>query len=286
MRQKIFFWIGLILLMNNVSCASAASSQKKQGHNQSDHAAPSSGHEDKKNADHGKSSAAAHQGPHWGYTGKVGPDHWGSLDKEYKSCASGKEQSPVDITNTKGKDIGNVRFHYGPSKLNIVNNGHTIQVNYDKGSSIRIDGEKYDLAQFHFHTPSEHTIEGASYPMEMHLVHKNKKEELAVVGLMMVIGKYNNLLEALWDNLPSAEGKESLDEKIDMSAILPSGERTFRYQGSLTTPPCSEGVKWNLLLSPISISQGQFTAFHDIFSNNSRTIQPIRKRVIWEDTTP
>ena len=286
MRQKIFFWIGLILLMNNVSCASAASSQKKQGHNQSDHAAPSSGHEDKKNADHGKSSAAAHQGPHWGYTGKVGPDHWGSLDKEYKSCASGKEQSPIDITGVKTQDIGNIRFHYGPSKLNIVNNGHTIQVNTDKGSSIRIDGEKYDLLQFHFHTPSEHTIEGASYPMEMHLVHKNKKGDLAVVGLMMVVGKYNNLLEALWDNLPSAEGKENLDEKIDMSALLPAGERTFRYPGSLTTPPCSEGVKWNVLLSPISISNEQLTAFQGIFSKNNRTIQPIRKRVIWEDTTP
>ncbi len=272
--RKIFFWIGILLLVNNSACAFAKSSQQKNEHATA------------KKANHGKSSATAHNGHHWSYAGKTGPENWGNLNPEYKICASGKEQSPIDITRSKMEDIGNIRFHYKSSKLNIVNNGHTIQVNNDKGSSIRIDGEKYDLVQFHFHTPSEHTIEGSRYPMEMHLVHKNKKGNLAVVGVMMVVGKHNSLLESLWDNLPPKEGKENLKEKIDMVALLPSGERTFRYAGSLTTPPCSQGVKWNVLLAPISISNEQLTAFQDIFKNNSRPIQPIRNRVIWEDTTP
>ena len=254
-------------------------SQKKLGHEMPTH---------DEQDNHGKPSASAHKGPHWSYNGKTGPNKWGHLDPEYRACSSGKEQSPINITNGKTKNIGNIRFYYKPSKLNVLNNGHTIQVDYDKGSSIRIDGERYDLLQFHFHTPSEHTIEGIRYPMELHLVHKNKDGKLAVVGLMMVVGKHNNLLGPLWENLPSKERKthEHFQEKIDMASILPPGERTFRYPGSLTTPPCSEGVKWNVLLSPISISNEQLLAFQDLFKNNSRPVQKLGKRVLWEDTTP
>jgi len=237
---------------------------------------------------HEKSSAGGHHGQHWSYKGNTGPDQWGHLDPEYRACSSGKEQSPINITNGRTKNIGNIRFYYKPSKLNVLNNGHTIQVDYDKGSSIRIDGERYDLLQFHFHTPSEHTIEGIHYPMELHLVHKNKDGKLAVVGLMMVVGKANSLLAPLWENLPSKEGKkhEHLQEKIDIASILPPGERTFRYPGSLTTPPCSEGVKWNVFLSPISISNEQLMAFQDLFKHNSRPVQKLGKRVLWEDSTP
>jgi len=285
--KKIFFWMGLFLVVNHASCASATSlHEEKPEHDKTAQVAPHGDAKQNEKASHDKAPAATHKGPHWGYAGKTGADHWGSLDPAYKSCASGKEQSPIDITNLKTKDIENIRFHYRPSKLNILNNGHTIQVDIDKGSSIRIDGEKYDLLQFHFHTPSEHAIEGIRYPMEIHLVHKSKKGELAVVGVMMVVDKHNSVLESLFDNFPGEEGKENLMDKIDVGALLPAGERTFRYPGSLTTPPCTEGVKWNLLLAPISISNEQFTSFHDIFENNSRPVQPIRKRVIWEDTTP
>jgi carbonic anhydrase len=236
---------------------------------------------------HSKSSSASHGG-HWSYNGATGPNKWGHLDPEYRACSSGREQSPINITHAKTKDIGNIRFYYKPSKLNILNNGHTIQVDYDKGSSIRIDGERYDLLQFHFHTPSEHTIEGSSYPMELHLVHKSKEGKLAVVGVMMVVGKHNSLFNSLWENFPSKKGTEHehFKEKIDMASILPAGERTFRYSGSLTTPPCSEGVKWNVLLSPISISNEQLIAFRDIFKKNNRPVQKLWKRTLWEDTTP
>ncbi len=308
--RKIFSWIGLILLLLNTSCAfgKSKSSHKKAEPAKLVYVEPK--HEEKRHdeepsepktvfeqkgehvrpqlhmEEEERHEKPAHKGPHWSYEGKTGPKNWGKLGREYKSCASGKEQSPINITNGKTKDIGNIRFYYKASKLNIVNNGHTIQVDYDKGSSIRIDGERYELIQFHFHTPSEHTIDGSSYPMELHLVHKNKAGKLAVVGVMMVLGKYNRLLAPLWENLPSKEGTENLTQQIDMSFLLPAGERTFRYPGSLTTPPCSESVKWNVLLSPISISNQQLLAFRDIFKKNNRPVQKLGKRVLWEDTTP
>lgn len=301
--QKLFFWIGIFLLVSDASCASVKSSHKKAEPEKSEMVAQK--HEEKEdqyqsvtnravkveqkhpqNKNHDKASTNGRRGAHWSYKGKTGPNHWGSLEPEYKACRSGREQSPIDITRVKMKTLSNIRFYYKSSNLNIINNGHTIQVNTDRGSSIRINGEKYDLVQFHFHTPSEHTIEGSRYPMEMHLVHKNKKGALAVVGVMMVVGRHNRLLESLWDNLPYQEGKESLKERINLAELLPAGEQTFRYPGSLTTPPCSEGVKWNILLAPIAISNEQLTAFRDIFENNSRPVQPTRKRVVWHDTTP
>jgi len=318
--RKIFFWMGIFLIVSNTSCAFAKLAHKKTEEKKSEHGAetphekgehgevsafahnekpshstekqdeeihyeksPATPHHEEPR--HGKSKATAHKA-HWSYNGKTGPDQWGHLNPKYRACSSGREQSPINITHGKTKDIGNIRFYYKPSKLNVLNNGHTIQVEYDKGSSIRIDGERYDLLQFHFHTPSEHTIEGSSYPMELHLVHKNKKGDLAVVGVMMVVGKHNSAFESLWENLPAKEGKENLAEKINVAGILPPGERTFRYTGSLTTPPCSEGVKWNVLLSPISISNEQLLAFQDLFKNNSRPVQKLGKRVLWEDTTP
>jgi carbonic anhydrase len=290
--QKMFFWIGLFLCVGVSSCAYAKSDHKKSEHHEeqsnhaneqeSDHTKKSEHHDNGKN----KHASSGNHGTHWAYEGKMGPAHWGEIASEYRTCKSGKKQSPINITHSKTEDMNNIRFHYKPSKLNIVNNGHTIQVDYDKGSFIRIGGIRYDLLQFHFHTPSEHTIEEGRYPMELHLVHKNKKGELAVVGLMMVIGRENSLLSTLWDNLPPKKGKENLKQKIDVATLLPAGERTFRYPGSLTTPPCSEGVLWNVFLSPISISNDQFTTFYDIFENNSRPIQQTGKRVVLEDSTP
>ncbi len=321
--HKIIFWVGLFLIINNTSCAFAKLAHKKSDpkksnpvtENMAKAKSPESVHdndepmhtilpipshdeepshkmvsapEHDEAPKHKKSHDSGAHKPHWSYEGKTGPAKWGHLNSEYKACSSGREQSPINITSGKLKDLQNIRFYYKPSKLNILNNGHTIQVDYDKGSSIRIDGERYDLLQFHFHTPSEHTIDGSLYPMELHLVHKNKHGKLAVVGIMMVVGQHNPLFDALWENFPAKEGKshEHFKEKIDLSALLPPGERTFRYSGSLTTPPCSEGVKWNVLLAPISISNAQHIAFRDLFKKNNRPVQKLGKRTLWEDTTP
>ncbi|MEK7285872.1 MAG: carbonic anhydrase family protein [Nitrospirota bacterium] len=299
--QKIFFWMGLFFFVTLSSCAYANTDRHEKAESHDSHD-DRSDHEEsdmeeshpkkpkhaatkhKKENGHGESKKQ--HAAHWAYEGEGGPKHWGDLKSEFKTCKTGKKQSPIDLSHAKTEELNNIRFHYRPSKLNIVNNGHTIQVDYDKGSFIRIDGVKYDLLQFHFHTPSEHTIEEGRYPMELHLVHKDKKGNLAVVGVMMVVGKHNESFDTLWDNLPPKEGKENLDKKIDANQILPVGERTFRYSGSLTTPPCSEEVRWNVFLSPISISNDQFMAFHDIFDNNSRPIQQIGKRVLLEDSSP
>ncbi|MEK7702546.1 MAG: carbonic anhydrase family protein [Nitrospirota bacterium] len=301
--KNLFFWVGLFFFISLSSCAYAKSEHKKSdnhgksekqmsSHEELSHEEEESEHEENnhkksKHSDSKKGHGASKgHAAHWAYKGEGGPKHWGDLKSEFKTCKTGKKQSPIDLSKTKGEKLNNIRFHYNPSMLNIVNNGHTIQVDYDKGSFIRIDGVKYDLLQFHFHTPSEHTIEEGRYPMELHLVHKDKKGNLAVVGIMMVVGKHNDVLDTLWDNLPPKEGKEHLNKKINMANILPPGERTFRYSGSLTTPPCSEDVRWNVFLAPIAISNEQFLAFHDIFDNNSRPIQSIGKRVLWEDSTP
>src|SRR3990170_8032418 len=139
---------------------------------------------------------------HWGYEGEEGPEHWGELSGEFKACAEGKKQSPIDITNAKGEDLKNIEFDYKPSKINILNNGHTVQVDYDKGSSIKVDCTEFKLLQFHFHTPSEHVVDGGTFDMEMHLVHKSNTGELAVVGVLIKEGKENPAFAAMWGRLP------------------------------------------------------------------------------------
>ena len=148
-------------------------------------------------------SATAHTEIHWGYSGAGGPAHWGALEPDFAACSNGKNQSPVDITHAAPSDIPNIVFSYSPSAVNIVNNGHTIQVNYDAGSYIEIDGVRYDLVQFHFHAPSEHTINGKRYPAELHLVHKSASGELAVVGVMFEKGTENLALAPVWSHLPA-----------------------------------------------------------------------------------
>ena len=129
--------------------------------------------------------------PHWTYEGEEGPDHWGDLDESYAACSTGKNQSPVDAVNPSAQDLTNVSFHYQPSAVNILNNGHTVQVNYDPGSYIELDGTRYDVAQFHYHSPSEHTIDGQSFPAELHIVHRNADGNLAVVGILLQEGTEN-----------------------------------------------------------------------------------------------
>ncbi len=228
-------------------------------------------------------SETAH--PHWAYEGENGPDHWGKVSEEFKACSEGKQQSPIDISGTENLDLPDVEFSYKPSQLNILNNGHTVQVVYDKGSSIKVDGEDYQLVQFHFHTPSEHTIGGKSFGNELHLVHKNDKGELAVVGVLIEKGKENAAFNEIWANLPQkADEKKEVKATINADSLLPATRSFYRYSGSLTTPPCSESVKWIVLKTPIQMSEAQIHRIQAIMKHNNRPVQPINERKVTADT--
>ena len=229
---------------------------------------------------------------HWSYHGDDGPESWGFLlddsgNVAFPTCAVGESQSPVDISTFDEQDDGpSIRFDYRATPLVVKNNGHTIQVDYEPGSSITIDGDTYQLLQFHFHTPSEHTVLGAPYPMEGHLVHARgagDAVELAVVGFMIEQGDHNDVLQAIWDVMPATEGiVEAAGETIDAGDLLPNeaGEDYYVYSGSLTTPPCSEGVRWQVLEQPIQASAAQIADFQAIFDMNARPVQDLFGREI------
>ncbi|HJQ14512.1 MAG TPA: carbonic anhydrase family protein [Anaerolineales bacterium] len=226
--------------------------------------------------------------PHWTYEGEEGPSHWGELDESYATCRVGKSQSPIDVENPSTQDLANISFHYQPSAVNILNNGHTVQVNYDSGSYMELEGIRYDVVQFHYHAPSEHTVDGESFPAELHIVHRNADGELAVVGILLREGTENAAYQPFISNLP-AETTEPKEAGVNINAIdlLPSLGTTFRYKGSLTTPPCTEGVSWLLMTTPVELSAQQLTALDSLFeTGNNRPVQPINDRALVEDTTP
>jgi carbonic anhydrase len=227
--------------------------------------------------------------PHWAYEGEAGPEHWAELSPKYEKCGTGTRQTPIDLASSEVVPMGleDVEFQYATAEASVVNNGHTVQVNVAEGNAIVLDGVSYGLAQFHFHTPSEHTIDGASYPLELHLVHKDASGNLAVVGVMLEKGEKNPVLSQVWGkSLPKSEGKEvALKSPIDLNALLPSDRAAYRYLGSLTTPPCSEGVKWIVMKSSVTMTTKQIAAFKKLFPMNARPLQPINARSIVEDVT-
>jgi carbonic anhydrase len=232
--------------------------------------------------------ASADTESHWAYAGDTGPEHWAELSPKFKTCAAGKRQTPIDIESSTIVPVGleDVQFNYGRVRAKVLNNGHTIQFNVDEDSSIQVDGVTYTLTQFHFHTPSEHTIDGGSYPMEIHLVHKDEKGNYAVVAILMEKGAKNPLLDKLWAKLPKSESNPvALKDPVDLHALLPTDTSSYRYIGSLTTPPCTEGVKWIVLRSTMAVTMKQFAAFKKIFPMNARPLQPINARSVLEDVT-
>lgn len=235
--------------------------------------------------DHGAGHADAHEAPHWSYRGETGPDRWAQLDRDFAACAEGPQQSPVDLTGARQQALSAIRFHYAATPGVVTNNGHTIQVNLDEGSYIELDGRRYDLRQFHFHTPSEHTVEGRYAALELHLVHQaGQGGPLAVIGLLLTEGSEHLALRSVWADLPRREGAQLvLPTAFDPATLLPGDLHTFRYAGSLTTPPCSEGVSWLVLATPREVSGDQVAAFRAIFDYNSRPIQPTNGRLIVTD---
>jgi carbonic anhydrase len=225
--------------------------------------------------------ALAQEGVHWSYEGESGPEHWGQLSSGFAACAKGVEQSPVDIPAGAPVNPADIAFSYQPSAVNIFNNGHTVQVAYAKGGSITLDGVIYSLDQFHFHAASEHAIGGAHSPLEIHLVHKNAQGGLAVVGVLLKAGAENPAYAPVLRNLPAQVSRQPAPVAgaiVDANQLLPAQRGYWRYNGSLTTPPCSEGVKWLVMSTPVELSEAQIAAFTSLYKDDARPLQPFNSR--------
>jgi len=227
---------------------------------------------------------AEQDAPHWTYEGEEGPDHWGELIAEYRMCSEGKNQSPVDLVADVHTELPELVFDYYSTPVDQINNGHTIQQNIRPGSFLRIPdrGASAELKQFHFHSPSEHKIDGRSFAMEVHFVHVNKEGAYFVVGVMIAEGKEHPVLKQMWSFMPENPGDTSVESiGIEETNLLPPTREYFTYGGSLTTPPCSEGVKWIVLKTPIEASAEQIATFKSrVGEVTNRPIQPPNARLI------
>ncbi|MBC7732887.1 MAG: carbonic anhydrase family protein [Bacteriovorax sp.] len=219
----------------------------------------------------------------WDYAGSGGPDTWGQMKPEFARCSSGLWQSPIDIRDGIKVNLDPVQFDYKPSAFRVLDNGHTVQVNVGPGNSIDVGGRRYDLVQFHFHRPSEERINGRQFDMVVHLVHKDIDNRLAVVAVLLDRGSAHPLVQNVWNNLPLEKGDEvAARTTIDLNALLPTDRSYFTYMGSLTTPPCSEGVLWMVMKAPMPISSEQIGIFARLYPMNARPIQSVSGRLIKE----
>lgn len=238
-------------------------------------------------------AAAAHGGgrktgshgaaAHWGYAGEGGPAAWGSLKPEFATCANGTRQSPIDIRGGIRVDLEPIQFDYRPVSFQVIDNGHTVQANLAPGNSIVVAGRRYELLQFHFHRPSEEAINGRRFEMVAHLVHKDADGRLAVVAVLLDQGKAHPMVQLVWNSLP-LEQSETVQAPvpIDMNLMLPDDRRYYTYMGSLTTPPCSEGVRWMVLKQPATLSADQAAIFARLYPMNARPVQQTAGRLIKE----
>lgn len=222
----------------------------------------------------------------WDYSGARGPDHWGVLDPAYALCHTGKEQSPIDIRATMKSDLPALRFDYGSNPLEgLTDNGKTIRVNYHpprNADFLIVGGDRYRLTQFHFHRPAEELVNGKQYDMVLHLMHETSDGRAAGVAVFLTKGKANATVQRLWDHMPKVVGTEEsvLGVDIDPAAMLPRDLGYYMYAGSLTAPPCTEGVTWFVLKTPVEISAAQIAAFAKRYPHDVRPVQPLNGRVL------
>ncbi|MCA1978296.1 MAG: carbonic anhydrase family protein [Thiobacillus sp.] len=231
------------------------------------------------------SLAAWAETPHWAYEGAHGAAHWAEIDKSYSECKLGHAQSPIDIRTAKvDKNAPALEFAYQPKPLALVNNGHTVQVNEAGAGTLTIGGHVYQLAQFHFHTPSEERIKGKPYDLVAHFVHKDEAGKLAVVAVLFKVGKENTALKPVLDNMPIAAGPEHsvAGVSVNPADLLPARLGYYHFMGSLTTPPCSEGVSWYVLTTPVELSRAQLAEFRTLYQHNARPVQPLNGREVTE----
>lgn len=232
------------------------------------------------------STALATSQVHWDYTegGPEGPANWGHLAPEYEFCVKGKNQSPVNLDNMIESDLPFIKFNYEVGGNEVVNNGHTVQVNYAAGSTITVNGKTFELKQFHFHSPSENTIRGEYFPLEAHFVHADSNGNLAVVAVMYRTGMEQQELEKAWAQMPQTAGESvPLSENVDANKLLPPDKDYYGFNGSLTTPPCSEGVLWMVIKDAGQVSLEQVTKFTETMHHpNNRPVQPVNARIIMQ----
>lgn len=210
----------------------------------------------------------------WGYEGEHGPAHWGG------DCKTGQSQSPINLTGAAAGSPG-LNLNYTTSPVKILHNGHTVQANLDGKSTLTTGGKEYSLVQFHFHAPSEHTIDGKPADLVAHLVHKSADGALAVVGVLFNEGVENSFLGKFWEHLPAQKSPEhDTGVTVDLNEVLPAVRGHYAYSGSLTTPPCSEGVSWFVMHTPVTISSAQLAAFRKVIDKNVRPVQPLNGRAL------
>lgn len=225
------------------------------------------------------------QGPHWTYEGEHGPSHWSELDKNFTECRLGHAQSPIDIRGAEAKaDAPDLEFQYHAMPLALINNGHTVQVSESGAGTLTIGGHAYTLVQFHFHTPSEERIQGKSYDLVAHLVHTDEAGRLAVVAVLFKAGHENAALKTVFDNMPVAAGPEHKVEGVQFNVadLLPATHGYYHFLGSLTTPPCTEGVAWYVLKTPVEASRAQIGLLHKLYNHNNRPVQALNGREVIE----
>jgi carbonic anhydrase len=218
---------------------------------------------------------------HWSYQGADGPDHWGKIDAASKVCATGSQQSPIDIVNPIKAQLPPIKIAWHDRCETIVNNGHTIQLEVVPGSTLSLNSDSYTLLQFHFHHPSEHMIAGKPFAMEAHFVHQNGAGNLAVLGVMMKEGSSNAVFKKIAETMPKQAGPPvKADKTIDPHALIPSERGYYTYEGSLTTPPCSQTVTWLLLRESIQVAKDDIDAFAKVFPMNARPLQDENRRFV------
>lgn len=218
----------------------------------------------------------------WDYRGKNGPSHWSDLDTEFKQCATGHLQSPVNIRHAMKHHGDQLDFHYRASSAEIFNNGHTVQVIPSGEDMLSVGHHTYKLAQLHFHTPGEERFNGKTYPLDIHLVHKSMEGEVTVIAVPVTVGKENPVLRAVFDSMPTKAGERVPLTSFDPTSLVPESKDSYRLVGSLTTPPCTEGVHWIILKQPIQISPHQLAEFHHIYKADARPVQPLNGREVEE----
>lgn len=218
----------------------------------------------------------------WSYSGENGPEHWAALDPDFALCAKGTNQSPVNLSGFIEAELEPLAFDYNGIVTELLNNGHTIQASHAAGSTLKVGGRSFELKQIHFHAPSEHQVEGKSFPFEAHFVHADADGHLAVLGVLYSVGEENAALKKLWQQMPKEAGKqEGMAAQVRAEQLLPENRDYWRLNGSLTTPPCSEGVLWLILKTPATVSEAQVRQFSEVMGHpNSRPAQAVNARAV------
>jgi carbonic anhydrase len=272
--------VGLAVAIGLSSVSLASAEMGAAGRHGKEHAGPEHAQR--------KGEREQHREIHWSYAEKeLGkPENWGKIKGEFAACRSGKYQSPINIKLAEKADLDDLHMRYKSTPLKILNNGHTVQVNYQDGSTMQVGKKVYNLLQFHFHTPSENHIDGEQFDMELHFVHKSNEGDLGVLGVMIKEGRHNAEAEKIWSRMPMQQKDEVTygDVMINGAALLPASKVYYRFMGSLTTPPCTEGVNWHVLKQPIEFSRAQIDKFRQAFPVNARPVQEANSRIVILET--